>query len=93
MPKVLGEKMGAVIGGLVSFLFGLILILVIASALWTIFFRVILPLGLIVLLGMGVYWVYEKIASPKEEEIIIQQVPQEPQPIIPDVFIAPTEKI
>lgn len=39
--------MGAVIGGLVSFLFGLILVLVIASALWTIFFRVILPLGLI----------------------------------------------
>lgn len=85
--------MGAVIGGLVSFLFGLILILVIASMLWTIFFRVILPLGLIVLLGMGVYWVYEKIASPKEEEVIIQQVPQEPQPIVPDVFIAPTEKI
>lgn len=53
----------------------------------------ILPLGLIVLLGMGVYWVYEKIASPKEEKVIIQQVPQEPQSIIPDVFIAPTEKI
>lgn len=53
----------------------------------------ILPLGLIVLLGMGVYWVYEKIASPKEEKVIIQQVPQEPQSIIPDVFIAPAEKI
>ena len=61
--------------------------------LWTIFIRVILPLGLIVLLGMGVYWVYEKIASPKEEKVIIQQVPQEPQSIIPDVFIAPAEKI
>lgn len=85
--------MGAVIGGLVSFLFGLILVLVIASALWTIFFRVILPLGLIVLLGMGVYWVYEKIASPKEEEVIIQQVPQESRLIVPDVFIAPTENI
>ena len=85
--------MGAVIGGLVSFIFGLIFILGNESALWTKFLRVILPLGLIVLLGMGVYWVYEKIASPKEEEVIIQQVPQEPQPIVPDVFIAPTEKI
>ena len=66
---------------------------VIVGFLWTIFIRVILPLGLIVLLGMGVYWVYEKIASPKEEEVIIQQVPQEPQSTIPDVFIAPAEKI
>lgn len=66
---------------------------VIVGFLWTIFIRVILPSGLIVLLGMGVYWVYEKIASPKEEEVIIQQVPQEPQSTIPDVFIAPAEKI
>lgn len=82
--------MGAVIGGLVSFLFGLILILVIASALWTIFFRVILPLGLIVLLGMGVYWVYEKIFVPKEEKpIIIQKTPQESQRKVPDIFLSP----
>lgn len=57
--------MGAVIGGLVSFLFGLVLVLLIASVLWTIFFRVILPLGLIVLLGMGIYWAYEKISTPE----------------------------
>ena len=44
--------MGVVIGGLVSFLFGLILILVIVSALWTIFFRVILPLGFVFLVMM-----------------------------------------
>lgn len=83
--------MGAVIGGLVSFLFGLILILAIASALWTIFFRVILPLGLVVLLGMGVYWVYEKITSPKEEKPIIQKAPQS-QEVLPDIFLAPIQE-
>lgn len=84
--------MGAVIGGLVSFLFGLILILAIASALWTIFFRVILPLGLVVLLGMGIYWVYEKITSPKEEKVIQKSIQELPR-VLPDIFIAPAEKI
>lgn len=84
--------MGVVIGGLLSFLFGLILILAIASALWTIFFRVILPLGLVVLLGMGIYWVYEKIASPKEEKVIQKSIQELPR-VLPDIFIAPAEKI
>lgn len=84
--------MGVVIGGLLSFLFGLILILAIASALWTIFFRVILPLGLVVLLGMGIYWVYEKIAFPKEEKVIQKSIQELPR-VLPDIFIAPAEKI
>lgn len=84
--------MGVVIGELLSFLFGLILILAIASALWTIFFRVILPLGLVVLLGMGIYWVYEKIASPKEEKVIQKSIQELPR-VLPDIFIAPAEKI
>lgn len=41
----------------------------------------ILPLGLIVLLCLGIYWAYEKITSPKEEapKVIApqQEIPQE----------------
>lgn len=59
--------MGVAIGGLVSFLFALFLVLIIFSTLWVILVRVILPLGLIVLLCLGIYWAYEKITSPKEE--------------------------
>lgn len=82
--------MGAVIGGLVSFLFALILVAVIVGFLWTIFIRVILPLGLIILLGMGVYWVYGEIFVPKEEKpIIIQKTPQESQRKVPDIFFSP----
>lgn len=59
--------MGVAIGGLVSFLFALFLLVMILGTLWVIFVRVILPLGLIVLLCLGIYWAYEKITSPKEE--------------------------
>lgn len=70
--------MGVVIGGLVSFLVGLFLVLIIFSTLWVVFVRVILPLGLIVLLCLGIYWAYEKITSPKEEAPkAIQKAPQE----------------
>lgn len=82
--------MGAVIGGLISFLLGLILILVIVSALWTVFIRVILPLGLAVLIGMGIYWVYGKITSPKEEKSL-PLPPQDCQKALPDLFISPTQ--
>lgn len=73
--------MGVAISGLVSFLFALFLVLIIFSTLWIIFVRVILPLGLIVLLCLGIYWAYEKITSPKEEtpKVIApqQESPQE----------------
>lgn len=70
--------MGVVIGGLVSFLVGLFLVLIIFSTLWVVFVRVILPLGLIVLLCLGICWAYEKITSPKEETLkAIQKAPQE----------------
>lgn len=73
--------MGVAISGLVSFLFALFLVLIIFSTLWVIFVRVILPLGLIVLLCLGIYWAYEKITSSKEEapKVIApqQETPQE----------------
>lgn len=73
--------MGVAISGLVSFLFALFLVLIIFSTLWVIFVRVILPLGLIVLLCLGIYWAYEKITSPKEEAPkVIQEVPQQETP-------------
>lgn len=42
----------------------------------------ILPLGLIVLLCLGIYWAYEKITSPKEEAPkVIQEIPQQEKEI------------
>lgn len=87
--KILGVLMGVAIGGLVSFLFALFLVLIIFSTLWVIFVRVILPLGLIVLLCLGIYWAYEKITSPKEEALKViapqQEAPQEVE--IPPIIL------